>query len=397
MESPNVERQRQNQSENGDSAENPREVETIINGSEGHVLNGNDVGEGHTNKAAALESAKLVDGDEFSEIEIQAKKTEIPHPREEEGVAGGDVSETSSSSMSDKSGVDPNGSNKVDAEPPHSGLPRPEPPSGIGSNGPVSFRRSQSMSVDMPSIGKFIRERSNNFSAAIVKRLSSLKENNNADDSKTAANSGDVTEFSLSGLKVVVKLKSHVEHKGRISFFSRSNCRDCTAVRRFFREKGLKFIEINIDVYPQREQELIERTGSSTVPQIFFNEKLFGGLVALNSLRNSGGFDKRVKEMLRSKCPEDAPAPAVYGFEDIAEEWTDEMSGIMRVLRQRLPIQDRLVKLKIVKNCFSGSEMVEALIQQLDCGRKKVRSRFLIICLAVHHSPRGRPFLKRCT
>jgi hypothetical protein len=48
----------------------------------------------------------------------------------------------------------------------------------------------------------------------------------------------------------------------------------------------------------QREKELMERTGSSSVPQVFFNEKLFEGLVALHSLRNINGFDQRLKEML---------------------------------------------------------------------------------------------------
>lgn len=276
---------------------------------------------------------------------------------------------------------------------PHSLLPKPEAPRGL--NDDVSEDQPQSP-YHMPAIGKLIRERSNGFSAAIVKRLSSLKEN--LDEPKAKAKTKtDVTEFNLSGLSVIVKLKSEEEEiqksekqeaiKGRISFFSRSNCRDCTAVRRFLREKGLKFVEINIDVYPQREKELVERTGSSSVPQIFFNEKLFGGLVALNSLRNSGGFDRRVREMLKSKCPDDAPAPPVYGFDDDdhpeEEESTDEMIGIVRVLRQRLPIQDRLMKMKIVKNCFAGGEMVEAIIQHLDCGRRKVhvliRFRFFIL------------------
>ena len=36
----------------------------------------------------------------------------------------------------------------------------------------------------------------------------------------------------------------------------------------------------------------------------------------MNSLRNSGGFNQRVKEMLSTKCPSDDAAPAlpVYGF-----------------------------------------------------------------------------------
>lgn len=261
---------------------------------------------------------------------------------------------------------------------PHAKLPKPEAPPGLHSSPPPPQNDDalddQKFGASMPAIGKLIRERSNNFSAAFLKKLSSLKENNFTEE---FAPKPDVTEFHLSGLKVTVKLKSQSEQqtqtlKGRISFFSRSNCRDCTAVRSFFREKGLRFVEINIDVYPQREKELVERTGTSSVPQIFFNEKLFGGLVALNSLRNSGGFDQRLKEMIGSKCPDDAPASPVYGFDDLEDELMDQMIGIVRVLRLRLPIQDRLMKMKIVKNCFAGSEMVEVLIQQLDCDRKQV-------------------------
>ncbi|KAE7998892.1 hypothetical protein FH972_003390 [Carpinus fangiana] len=47
-----------------------------------------------------------------------------------------------------------------------------------------------------------------------------------------------------------------------------------------------------------------------------------------------------------SKCPDDAPTPPVYGFDDTEEEWMDEMLGIVRVLRQKFPIQDRLMKMK---------------------------------------------------
>jgi hypothetical protein len=90
-------------------------------------------------------------------------------------------------------------------------------------------------------------------------------------------------------------------------------------------------------------------------------------------LRNSGGFEQRLKEMLAKKCSGNAPAPPVYGFDDHEEESTDEMVWIVKVLRQKLPIQDRLMKMKIVKNCFAGNEMVEVIIHHFDCGRKKVR------------------------
>ncbi|KAF3432467.1 hypothetical protein FNV43_RR27207 [Rhamnella rubrinervis] len=235
---------------------------------------------------------------------------------------------------------------------PHSQLPKPEAPPGLLSSAQkldsvvvsdhhqTETTMPDNFTVDMPAIGKFIRERSNSLSAAIAKRLSSLKENID-DDRKSSS----VNEFSLSGLRVVVKLKSKEEVEE----------------------------EQKTDKEAMKERkELVERTGSSSVPQIFFNEKLFGGLVALNSLRNSGGFDQRLKEMVGPKCPDDAPTPPVYGFDDDeVEEPTDEMIAIVRVLRQRLPIQDRLMKMKIVKNCFAGGEMVDAIVLQMNCNRDK--------------------------
>lgn len=277
---------------------------------------------------------------------------------------------------------------------PPSHLPQPEAPPGLTksvSNGGEDFRpmeRSLSANaaaaapIDVSAIGKYIRERGSTLSAALARRISSLKEQPDA-----------VTEFNLSGLRVIVRPKEESEavtaavgdgnltFKGRISFFSRSNCRDCTAVRSFFREKGLPYVEINIDVFPAREKELIERAGSASVPQVFFNEKLLGGLVALNSLRNSGEFDRRLREMAGRRCPDSAAQVPVYGFDDeedgVGKEGADAMVGIVRVLRQGLPIQDRLSKMKIVKNCFAGSDLVEAIINHLDCGRRKVRPNLL--------------------
>ncbi|KAJ4974728.1 hypothetical protein NE237_007902 [Protea cynaroides] len=269
--------------------------------------------------------------------------------------------------LDSKEAINANGDSQVLRPPSH--LPQPEPPPGMNSDAFNTMQRSQSLSGNFT---KYLRDRSNSLSSSLLKRFSSLKDTENR---KPQNHDSSVTEIRLSGLKVVVQMKidenNEINFKGRIIFFSRSNCRDCTAVRSFFREKGLKFVEINIDVYPTREKELIERTGSSTVPQIFFNEKLIGGLVALNSLRNSGELEERLKEVKTKKCPDDAPSSPVYGFEDPDEERTDEMISTVRVLRQRLPIQDRLMRMKLVKNCFSGSEMVGAIMQHLGCGRKK--------------------------
>ncbi|XP_057454473.1 uncharacterized protein LOC130746001 [Lotus japonicus] len=255
---------------------------------------------------------------------------------------------------------------------PHLLLPIPVPPeffrATIISDAPPTF----SAAATMPSIGSYLRQRSNDLSAAITKRVSSFRQE---EDDEAKKKEPEVTEFSLAGVKVVVQVKPEEEEptvKGRISFFSRSGCRDCTAVRRFFREKRLKFVEINVDVYREREKELRERTGSATVPQIFFNEKLIGGLVELNTLRNNGEFEQKVAELVAENLPgDDAPAPPVYGYDAPEEVRTDEMAGIVGILRQRLVVQDRWKKMKVVKNCFDGNEMVAVVVQHLNCARNE--------------------------
>lgn len=253
---------------------------------------------------------------------------------------------------------------------PHSLLPKPVPPRAISNNHQNDVVPSSSFGI------RFLRQRSNDLSSAISRGISSLKEINKKE------NDDDVTELDLSGLKVVVMVKNDasfvVTNKGvRISFFSRSNCRDCSAVRRFFRERGLRFVEINVDVYTEREKELRDRTGNATVPKIFFNGELIGGLVELNTMRKNGGeeLEKRLTETVTGKFSGDAPVPPAYGFDDVPEgkEEDEEVVKVVRLLRQRLPIQERLMKMKIVRNCFSGSELVELLVRHHGYAPNKVR------------------------
>ncbi|KAL9241713.1 hypothetical protein vseg_015791 [Gypsophila vaccaria] len=241
------------------------------------------------------------------------------------------------------------------AEYPHGNLPPPSMPAGV-----TAESAAPATEKGVAAIGKYLK-------TALSRRMSS--------DNEAEGENEGVTEFRVSGVRVVVRRKEAAETeamgllRGRVTFFSKSNCRDCGAVRKILREKGLKFFEINIDVYPVREKELVNRTGGSTVPQVFFNEKLIGGLVALNSLRNSGLLDRTAKDLLGSKCPYDAPEPPFYGYDDPEVELMDEMNGIVKILRLRLPIQDRLIRMRIVKNCFTGKELVDVLLHHLGCPR----------------------------
>lgn len=283
---------------------------------------------------------------------------------------------------------------------PHEYLPKPEAPPGLNGNVLNSFP-ANNFSVELSAIGKYLIETKDSLSAALSRRLS-------LDDVVKGGGGGDaVTEFYVSGIQVVVREKEVqnegfafeksselTQLKGRVTLFSKSNCRDSSAARKILREKGLKYSEINIDVYPVREKELIDRTGGSTVPQIFFNEKLIGGLVALNSLRNSGLLDRTAKELLGSKCPDDAPAATVYGFDEPEEERPDEMGEIVKILRVRLPIQDRIIRMRIVNNCFTGTELVDCIVHHSGTSRTEaikiakeiVRKHF------IHHAFRGNYF-----
>ena len=258
---------------------------------------------------------------------------------------------------------------------PHSLLPKPTPP----------ISNSHPPNETIPSTLKtFFRQRSDDLSSAISRTITSLKHSIDDKNESSFSESNDVTEFNLSGLKVVVTTAFPNDNLGKvqITMFSKSNCRDCSAVRRFFRERRLKFIEINIDVYTEREKELNERTGNSnsTVPMIFFNDKLIGGLVELNAMRkNEGGeLEKKLIEIANGKFSGDIPVAPEYGFDEMVEaEKEDEIVKEVRVLRQRLPIQDRLMKMKIVRNCFDGSELVQLLVRNHGYVHHKVCVLFL--------------------
>jgi len=264
---------------------------------------------------------------------------------------------------------------------PHSLLPKPTPP--------ISNSHPPNETIPFPSTLKtFFRQRSNDLSSAISRTITSLK--NSIDDKNELSFNefNDVTEFNLSGLKVVVTTAFPNDKlslgKVHITMFSKSNCRDCSAVRRFFKERGLKFIEINIDVYTEREKELNQRTGNSnsTVPMIFFNDKLIGGLVELNAMRKNEGseLERKLIEIANGKFSGDVPVAPEYGFDELVEvEKEDEIVKVVRVLRQRLPIQDRLMKMKIVRNCFDGSELVQLLVRNHGYVHHKVCSVFAFL------------------
>lgn len=78
----------------------------------------------------------------------------------------------------------------------------------------------------------------------------------------------------------------------RVVMYSTAVCPFCLMAERLLRSKGVAEIEkIRVDLDAGRRDEMIERTGRRTVPQIYVGERHVGGYDDLAALDRAGGLD----------------------------------------------------------------------------------------------------------
>ncbi|MCO5592160.1 hypothetical protein L7F22_046156 [Adiantum nelumboides] len=159
--------------------------------------------------------------------------------------------------------------------------------------------------------------------------------------------------------------------KGRITLFSKSGCQDSRAARSFLRSKGLSFVEVNLDIFPQRKMELEERTGTSSVPQIFFNDTFVGGFDEINALEAKKELDEKVKEVTETECPAPAPQVPVYGEDEPENSKPDEFAEVVRKLREKVQVKDRFYKMRLFSRCFPGSEALDIFADDQYCEKEE--------------------------
>lgn len=76
----------------------------------------------------------------------------------------------------------------------------------------------------------------------------------------------------------------------KVMMYSTSVCPYCVMAERLLKQRGVGLIEkIRVDLEPKRLQEMMERTGRRTVPQIYIGETHVGGYDDLSALDNAGG------------------------------------------------------------------------------------------------------------
>jgi glutaredoxin 3 len=77
-----------------------------------------------------------------------------------------------------------------------------------------------------------------------------------------------------------------------ILMYTSAVCPYCINAERLLISKGVKEInKIRIDLQPERRDEMMQKTGRRTVPQIFIDDRHIGGFDDLRALDLAGGLD----------------------------------------------------------------------------------------------------------
>jgi glutaredoxin 3 len=75
-----------------------------------------------------------------------------------------------------------------------------------------------------------------------------------------------------------------------VKMYSTAVCPYCQMAERLLTSKGVTAIEkIRIDLDPAKRDEMMEKTGRRTVPQIYIGETHVGGFDDLSALDKAGG------------------------------------------------------------------------------------------------------------
>ncbi|WP_114194793.1 glutaredoxin 3 [Edaphovirga cremea] len=77
----------------------------------------------------------------------------------------------------------------------------------------------------------------------------------------------------------------------KIEMYTKATCPFCHKAKALLKSKGATFTEIAIDSHPEKREEMIARSGRTTVPQIFIDDQHIGGCDDLHALDARNGLD----------------------------------------------------------------------------------------------------------
>ncbi len=78
----------------------------------------------------------------------------------------------------------------------------------------------------------------------------------------------------------------------RVLMYLSASCPYCHAAERLLAAKGVRDIEkVRVDLDPARREEMTQKSGRRTVPQIWIRGRHVGGCDELHALEDAGGLD----------------------------------------------------------------------------------------------------------
>ena len=77
-----------------------------------------------------------------------------------------------------------------------------------------------------------------------------------------------------------------------VLIYTKPTCPYCIKAKQLLTQKGVSFTEICILTHPEKRDEMIDKSGRNTVPQIFINEKSIGGCDDLYALEEDHKLNK---------------------------------------------------------------------------------------------------------
>lgn len=82
------------------------------------------------------------------------------------------------------------------------------------------------------------------------------------------------------------------ESKNNVLMYATGLCGFCKAAQRLLDGKNVEYEIIRVDQDQQQMQQMMQRTGRRTVPQIYIGDHHVGGFDDLSELDTEGGLDE---------------------------------------------------------------------------------------------------------
>ncbi|SMH45240.1 glutaredoxin 3 [Maritimibacter sp. HL-12] len=76
-----------------------------------------------------------------------------------------------------------------------------------------------------------------------------------------------------------------------VTIYTTPYCGFCIAAKRLLNKKGVEFNEIDVSHHPELRQEMMQKSGRHTVPQIWIGEVHVGGFDDMHDLDMRGKLD----------------------------------------------------------------------------------------------------------